>query len=99
MNQQLKQLYRQAETNGDTKDFNLEVLEASLNVPALTEALVTLIVVRNLSFAIVEWLEFHTLCQVLNKASKGKIAIAHSIVRNKVEEAWKKHKDVVRRIL
>jgi hypothetical protein len=99
VNQQLKQLYRQAETNGDTKDFNLEVLEASLNVLALTEALVTLIVVRNLSFAIVEWPEFHTLCQVLNKASKGKIAIAHSTVRNKVEEAWKKHKDVVRRIL
>ena len=45
VNQQLKQLYCQAKTNGDTKDFNLEVLEASLNVLALTKALVTLIVV------------------------------------------------------
>ena len=62
VNQQLRQLYRQAETNRDTEDFNLEVLEASLNIPVLTEALIALIVVRNLSFTMVEWPEFHTLC-------------------------------------
>ena len=54
VNQQLRQLYRQAKANGDTKDFNLEVLKASLNVPVLTKALITLIVVRNLLFTIVE---------------------------------------------
>jgi len=99
VNQQLRQLYRQAETNRDTKDFNLEVLETSLNILVLTKVLIALIVVRNLSFTMVEWLEFHTLCQVLNKASKGKITTSHSGVYNKVEEAWKKHKDVVRRVL
>jgi hypothetical protein len=99
VNQQLRQLYHQAKTNGDTEDFNLEVLEASLNEAVLEEALIALIVIRNLSFAIVEWAEFHTLCQVLNKASKGKVPTAHSTVRIKVEKAWKKHKDVVRRTL
>jgi hypothetical protein len=99
VNQQLRQLYRQAETNGDAEEFNLEILETSLNVPVFTEALITLIVVRNLSFAIVEWAEFHTLCQVLNKASKGKITTSHSGVYNKVKEAWGKHKDIVRRVL
>jgi hypothetical protein len=43
VNQQLKQLYCQAETNGDIEDFNLKVLKASLNIPALTEVLVTFI--------------------------------------------------------
>ncbi len=60
INQQLRQLYRQAKANGDTEDFNLEVLKASLNIPVLTEALIALIVVRNLSFTMVEWPEFHT---------------------------------------
>jgi len=96
VNQQLRQLYRQAKTNRDTEEFNLEVLEASLNEPVLLEALITLIVVRNLSLTIVEWPEFHTFCQVLNKACEDKITTTHSTVRIKVEEAWKKHKDVVR---
>ena len=54
VNQQLRQLYNQAKTNGDTTEFNLEVLEASLNKPVLLEALITLIVVQNLSFTMVE---------------------------------------------
>ena len=99
VNQQLRQLYRQAKTNGDTEEFNLEVLKASLDEPVLLEALITLIVVRNLSFTMVEWPEFHTFCQVLNKACEDKITTTHSTVRIKVEEAWKKHKDIVRRTL
>jgi hypothetical protein len=99
VNEQLGQLYHQAKTNGDTKEFNLEVLKASLNEPVLLEALITLIVVRNLSYTMVEWPEFHTFCQVLNKACEGKITTAHSTVHIKVEEAWKKHKDVIRRTL
>jgi len=97
--EQLRQLYCQAKTTRDTEDFNLEVLEACLNVPALIEALIALIVVRNLSFCMVEWTEFHTLCQVLNKAAKGKVPTAHSTVRLQVEEAWKKHKDTVRQVV
>lgn len=62
VNQQMRQLYRQAQASGDTEDFDLEVLESCLSPAVITEALVTLIVVRNLSYAIVEWPEFHTLC-------------------------------------
>ena len=80
VNQQLRQLYNQAKTNGDTTKFNLEVLEASLNKLVLLEALITLIVVQNLSFTMVEWPEFHTFCQVLNKACENKITTTHSIV-------------------
>jgi hypothetical protein len=62
VNQQLRQLYRQAKTNNDTDEFTTEILEGYLDKAVLTEALVSLVVVRNLSFHLVEWLEFHTLC-------------------------------------
>jgi hypothetical protein len=87
VNEQIRQLYRQAQASGDTEDFDLEVLESCLNPAVITKALVTLIVIRNLSYAIVEWPEFHTLCQVLNIASEGKITTSHSIVATKVKEA------------
>jgi hypothetical protein len=54
VNQQLRQLYHQAKTNGDTEDCNLKVLKASLNKAVLKETLIAFIVVQNLSFAIVE---------------------------------------------
>jgi hypothetical protein len=97
VNHQIRQLYRQAKAAGDNEDFDLEILEACLNTTVLTEALISLIVVRNLSYTLVEWPEFHTFCQVLNRASEGKITTSHSGVSNKVKEAWGKHKDVVRR--
>jgi hypothetical protein len=99
VNRQLRQLYRQAEAAGEAEEFDTEILEASLNTSVLTEALISLIVVRNLSFALVEWPEFHTLCQVLNRACEGKITTSHSGVYNKVKEAWGRHKDVVRQVL
>jgi len=93
--EQLRQLYRQAESSGDTEGFNLEVFKSYLNMPAFIEALVTLIVIRNLSYCMVKWTEFQVLCQVLNKACKGKIPTAHSIVSEYIKEAWIKHKDVI----
>jgi hypothetical protein len=93
----MRQLYRQAQASGDIKDFDLEVLKSCLSPAVIIEALVTLIVIRNLSYIIMEWPEFHTLCQVLNIASEGKITTSHSIIAIKVKEAWVKHKDVVRR--
>ncbi len=66
---------------------------------AFIEALVALIVVQNLLYRIVEWIEFQVLCQVLNKAYKGKVPIAHSTVSEYVKEAWIKHKDVIRTVV
>ena len=63
---------------------------------AFIKALISLIVVRNISYYIVKWTEFQVLCQVLNKACNGKVPIAHSTVSKYVKEAWIKHKDIVR---
>jgi hypothetical protein len=87
VNQQLKQLYRQAKANGDTAEFTTEIFEGCLDKAVLTKALISLVVVRNLSFHLVEWPEFYTLCQVLNRTSIGKITTSYSGVYNKVKEA------------
>jgi hypothetical protein len=94
---QLRQLYHQAEATGKAEEFDLEILKASLNTIVLTEALISLIVVRNLSYTTVEWPEFHTFCQVLNQAYKGKITTSYSGVSNKVKEAWARYKDIIRK--
>jgi hypothetical protein len=52
--------------NGKTNELDIEILEACLNTGVITKALISFIVVQNLSFALVEWPEFHTFCQVLN---------------------------------
>ena len=97
--QQLKSIYCQAAANRDTKELDIEILEKSINQDALTEALVTLIVVHNLSFCVVEWPAFHTFCQVLNTACKGKITTSYSGVRTRVRESFQKHKDTVQKAL
>jgi hypothetical protein len=96
---QLEQLHLKAKANGQVEDFDKQVLKSQLNIAVILEALITLIVVRNLPFCIVKWPEFHTLCQALNSQCVGMITTAHSTIQNKIATAWASHKDVVRRDL
>ena len=59
---QLTQLYGQAQAEGTTEEFDNQILADSINLKVLIKALITLIIVRNLSFILVKWLEFHVLC-------------------------------------
>lgn len=52
--QQIQQLYIQARANGYIDEFHLEVLGALVNDEVILEALITLIVVRNLSYNLIE---------------------------------------------
>lgn len=97
--QQLQQLYRRAESSGQTEEIDTQIFQKHLDQDAIDEALVLLIVVRNLPFRIVEWPEFHTLCQVLNPQSSEFLTTAHSQIARKIEQSWQGHKDVVRRKL
>jgi hypothetical protein len=65
----------------------------------INEALLTLIVVRNLPFVIVKWPEFHALCQAFNSQSEGVITTAHSTITKKLKGSWTNHKDVVQQDL
>jgi hypothetical protein len=61
-NQQLLNLYHRVEGTAVTKELDTTVLKAQLNKLVITKALVTLIVVRNLLYYFVEWLEVYALC-------------------------------------
>jgi hypothetical protein len=61
----------------------------------INEALVSLIVVQNLPFSIVEWAEFHVLCQALNSECKDMITTAYSQIHVKIKDSWNNHKDAV----
>jgi hypothetical protein len=52
--QQLRQYYYEVEANGDTIELDAEILKKHLFQAVITEALVILIVVQNLSFCIVK---------------------------------------------
>jgi len=93
--QQLRQLHLQAHAAGQTKEFDSQVLQSQLSQAVIDEALISLIIVQNLPFVIVEWPEFHTLCQALNSESKGMITTAHSTITKKLEGSWNTHKDIV----
>ena len=97
--QQLQQLYLKVEESGQTQEINTQVFRKYLNLDAIKEALVSLIVVRSLPFRLVEWPEFHVLCQLLNPEAKGVMTTAYSTVSNLLNESWTTHKDVVRRKL
>jgi hypothetical protein len=60
--EQLKQLYTQAERTDSTSEVDKQVFCKRLDNTTIDEALVSLIVVRNLPFRLVEWPEFHTFC-------------------------------------
>ena len=99
VNHQLQQLYCQAEATGGADELDSEILRAQLNKTIVIEALISLIVVRNLSFCLVEWPEFHTLCQALNRECDSLITTTHSQVYTLVSKAWSNYKDIVQREL
>jgi hypothetical protein len=96
---QLQQLYIRAESLGETQNIDTKVFERILNQDVLDEALVSLIVSRNIPFSIVEWPEFHAICRLLNPQSVDYIITAHTSVPKKIKLSWQAQKDVVRKKL
>ena len=97
--QQLEQLYSQVQSSGQSEDIDSQVFKNYLNQDIINEALISLIVVRNLLLRMVEWPEFHTLCQVLNPKSDSFITTAHSQIGRKIKESWQIHKDTIHKKL
>jgi hypothetical protein len=93
--QQLKELYNRAESSSQTEEIDTYIFSRQLDPDIVNEALVSLIVVRNLPFQTVEWPEFHAFCQVLNPQSEGVVTTAHSQIAKKIKESWNCHKDTV----
>ena len=95
----LQRLYIRAKSSDQTQQVDTQVLQSILNQDVIDEALISLIVVRNLSFRLVEWPEFHALCRVLNPESYDYIITSHSSVPKRIERSWQTQRDVVRKKL
>ena len=65
----------------------------------IDRALVSLIVVGNLSFRMVERPEFHTFCQLLNPKANTVIPMTYSTIGRKIDQAFQTHKDSIRKKL
>ena len=96
---QLEQLYLRAQSSGQTEAIDAQVFAKQLDQDIINEALITLIIVQNVSFRIVESPEFHVFCQVLNPQSHGFVTTAHSQIGRKIRELWQTHKDTIRKKL
>ena len=70
-----------------------------VNQDVIDEALVSLIVSRNLPFRVVEWPEFHAFCRLLNPESENYIVTAHNSVPRRIEQSWESQKDIIRKKL
>jgi len=97
--EQIQQLYLQVESSGPTTEIDTLIFQRYLNRPVINEALISLIVLHDLPFRLVQWPEFHTLCRVLNPESGPFLTTAHSYIRVKLEESWINAKDLLRRKL
>ena len=62
----------------------------------LNEALVSLIIVRNLPFRVIEWPEFHIFYRLLNPQSEDSLATAHSTVPKLIDRSWQQKKKHLR---
>jgi hypothetical protein len=87
--QQLQQLYLKAKSSDQTEEIDTQVFEQYLDQDMIYEALVSLIVVGNLSFRMVEQSEFHTFCQLLNPKANTVIPTTHSIIGRKSIKPFK----------
>jgi hypothetical protein len=94
---QLQQLWKQASVDNQSAEFNSLILKSVLHKEVLNQALINLIVVRNLPFRAVEWPELHAFCQALNPESASYITTAHSAVSKSISQSFQTQKDIVRR--
>lgn len=85
--EQLQQLYARAESVGQTDQIDKHIFAWQLDQDVIDEALVSLIVVRNLPFRFMEWPETHALFQVFNPEAHSVVITAHSQVKKLVQNS------------
>jgi hypothetical protein len=74
-----------AQSSGQTEQIDTQVYRKHLNQDMINEALITLIIVRNLPFRLIKWPEFHILCQILNPELSDFITATYSQITKKIK--------------
>jgi hypothetical protein len=82
--QQLQQLYLQVHATSQTSTIDDQVFQNYLNKEVIDKALVSLVVVQNLAFKLVEAPKFHVVCQALNPKADSMIPKSHTTIRYKI---------------
>jgi hypothetical protein len=71
----------------------MEVFGRILNQEIIDEALVSLIVIHNLPYRLVEWPEFHVLLLAVNPKIKDYLYTAYSTIPKLIGKVWQSYKD------
>lgn len=79
--------------------INHHVCRKILDETVVLALLVTLIVVRNLPFLMVEWKEFIALCQALNPEAASVLPKSRTVIPKLISERYNLYKDIVRKKL
>ena len=93
--QQLKQFYFQMKSFSQIKMIDAQVFQKQLDQNIINEILISLIVVQNLFFWIIEWSEFHTFCQALNSNLNSIIITTHFQIEWKIKNIFQTHKNII----
>ncbi|KAK3360342.1 hypothetical protein B0T25DRAFT_535425 [Lasiosphaeria hispida] len=94
-NTTLQSLYEKAMVINQTSELDAQILKRALNKEVITQAIVSLIVIKNLSFQIIKSPYFHALCKALNPTASNKILSSHSTIKEHVRKSWLFHKDLI----
>jgi hypothetical protein len=79
------------------QNYDSKVLKSVINKKAILEAFVRLIVRHDLPFRAIQWLELHTLLQIVNPAiAIATLATSHSTVSKIVQSSWASASDSIR---
>ncbi len=89
------QLYNKLSQAGQMQEFTAKVLEKTLDRRMVNEVLVSLVVVWNLPFSIVEWPEFHIFCCTVNPQIADYLTTSHNIIASLIDKSWQLYQDFV----
>jgi hypothetical protein len=91
-----ERLYGQAAKIGREGELQEACLSHAIDQEAVNEALVSLIVIRNLSYRAVEWRELHHLVMAFNKSSVRYLPRSHSTMGELIKQSFLSSQELVR---
>ena len=95
----LIEYWNQAMENNEIDEIQSLVLNHVLNTEVIQQALINLITVRNLPFAVTQWPEFHAFCGSLNPVAIEVLPSSPATINKMINKLYEEQKDIVRKAL
>jgi hypothetical protein len=97
--EQFQLMYQALQQEGTSMELEGDILKRFIDKKLVEKALLKLIIVRRLPFAIVESKEFQAFCMALNKESLSAIPTSHNTITSRIAQLFPEGKDIVRKAL